>query len=101
MGVIYDRSSEHLGTSDAFIIRMRHRLVHAAKALEEQGNVPDGVDNPEIYRVRAVQVVSPDAAPWLAATRELCQVTPGRNPGGAELGLVADDSVGARPIGGK
>jgi phthalate 4,5-dioxygenase len=33
MGTIYDRSHEHLGTSDRAIIRMRRQLIDAAKAL--------------------------------------------------------------------
>ena len=34
MGTIYDRNHEHLGTSDAMVIRTRRRLVNAAKALD-------------------------------------------------------------------
>ena len=32
MGTIYDRTHEHLGTSDAMVIRTRRRVVNAAKA---------------------------------------------------------------------
>ena len=32
MGTIYDRSREHLGTTDALIIRTRRRMIQAAKA---------------------------------------------------------------------
>jgi phthalate 4,5-dioxygenase len=35
MGTIYDRSQEHLGTTDVSIIRMRTILINAAKALAE------------------------------------------------------------------
>lgn len=94
MGPIYDRSEEHLGTSDAFIIRMRRRLIDAAKALQERGEVPPGVDAPETYRVRGVQVVAPGGVPWLEATRELVRVAPGTNPSGAELGLLRDVPAG-------
>ena len=52
MGPIYDRTQEHLGTSDAMIIRVRRRLIRAARELSEQGVTPPGVDNPEWYRVR-------------------------------------------------
>src|SRR5262249_46551651 len=53
MGPILDRSIEHLGTTDALIIRTRRRLIAAARALEEQGVVPPGVDAPELYRQRS------------------------------------------------
>jgi len=35
MGPIYDRGSEHLGTSDVMVIRVRRRLIQAARALVE------------------------------------------------------------------
>ena len=37
MGTIYDRSHEHLGTSDSMIIRTRRRWIAAAKALRRAG----------------------------------------------------------------
>jgi phthalate 4,5-dioxygenase oxygenase subunit len=59
MGPIYDRTQEHLGTTDAMIIRSRHRLIAAAKALRDHGTVPPGVDNPEGYRIRSGGAVLP------------------------------------------
>ena len=46
MGPIYDRTQEHLGTTDAMVIFMRRRLIDAARALREQGVVPANVDDP-------------------------------------------------------
>jgi phthalate 4,5-dioxygenase oxygenase subunit len=43
MGPIYDRSQEHLGTTDRAIIRMRQQLIKAAQDLE-QGIEPPGLD---------------------------------------------------------
>jgi hypothetical protein len=40
MGTIYDRSHEHLGTSDSMIIRTRRRLIEAAKAFAGAGHCP-------------------------------------------------------------
>ncbi|HTE83709.1 MAG TPA: Rieske 2Fe-2S domain-containing protein, partial [Dehalococcoidia bacterium] len=37
MGTIYDRSQEHLGTSDAMVIQVRRALLAAARALQEDG----------------------------------------------------------------
>jgi hypothetical protein len=43
MGGIYDRSHEHLGTTDRAIIRMRRMLIDAAKNLEH-GIEPPGLE---------------------------------------------------------
>jgi hypothetical protein len=40
MGLIYDRSQEHLGTTDLSIIRMRTILIDAAKAVAAGGDAP-------------------------------------------------------------
>ena len=50
MGAIYDRTQEHLGTSDLMVIRMRRLLLKAAHELREHGTPPPGVDDPEVYR---------------------------------------------------
>jgi phthalate 4,5-dioxygenase len=70
MGAVTDRSVEHLGSSDAMVIRTRRRLLAAARALE-QGVVPPGVDDPEVYRVRSGGVILPDGADWVEATKSL------------------------------
>ena len=36
MGPIYDRTQEHLGTSDAMVIRTRRRVINAARALRDE-----------------------------------------------------------------
>jgi hypothetical protein len=51
MGPVYDRTEEHLGTTDSMIIRTRRMLINAAKALRENGTVPAGVDQPQFYRM--------------------------------------------------
>jgi phthalate 4,5-dioxygenase len=70
MGPIYDRESEHLGTTDALIIRTRRRMIAAAKALDEQGLVPPGVESPELYRQRSGGVILPRDANWWDATED-------------------------------
>src|SRR6185436_2062815 len=57
MGPIYDRTREHLGTTDSLIIRARRRLIDAARAFAQTGNPPPGAENPELFRVRSGQVV--------------------------------------------
>ena len=71
MGTVYDRSHEHLGTSDAMVIRTRRRLINAAKALRENGTLPPAVDSPELYHIRSGGTSLPRSAEWLEATRQL------------------------------
>ncbi len=71
MGPIYDRTREHLGTSDVMVIRVRRRLMEAARALAERGLTPPGVDRPEVYRVRSGGAFLPEGTDWLDGTREL------------------------------
>ncbi len=71
MGAIYTRTKEHLGTTDVLIIRMRKRLIEAAKALRDHGTVPPGVDNPEMYRIRSGEIVIPRNQDWWEYTTNL------------------------------
>jgi hypothetical protein len=71
MGPIYDRTDEHLGTSDAMIIRARRKLINAAKALRDQGAVPVGVDNPELYRMRSGGALLPKGVNGLEVLKEV------------------------------
>jgi phenylpropionate dioxygenase-like ring-hydroxylating dioxygenase large terminal subunit len=71
MGPIYQRDKEHLGTTDQLIIRARRRMIELARNLREKGEVPPGVDNPEVYRVRSGEVILPRSADWFEATKEL------------------------------
>jgi len=69
MGPIMNRSREHLGTTDALIIRTRRRLLACARALEESGVVPPGVDSPQVYHQRSGGIILPRSADWWEATR--------------------------------
>jgi hypothetical protein len=68
---IVRRDIEHLGTTDAMIIRVRRKLLDAAKALRDQGTTPPGVDTPVAYRLRSGWVVMPEGVDWWEASREL------------------------------
>ena len=59
MGGIYDRTREHLATTDAMITRTRRKLIGAAKALRDHGTVPPGVDNPQLYRMYSGGAIVP------------------------------------------
>jgi phthalate 4,5-dioxygenase oxygenase subunit len=71
MGPIYDRTQEHLGSSDAMVIRTRRRVINAARALRDGATVPPGVDDPTVYRYRSGGVILPRDADWLEATKGL------------------------------
>ncbi|HLZ69782.1 MAG TPA: Rieske 2Fe-2S domain-containing protein [Dehalococcoidia bacterium] len=70
MGTIYDRTQEHLGTTDAMVIFVRRQLINAARALREQGSLPENVDDPNLCRVRSASVLLQEGESWVAATEE-------------------------------
>ena len=71
MGPIVDRTKEHLGTTDVMIIQTRLRYLAAVRAMMEDGTVPPGVDQPELYHQHGGQVVLPRNVDWWEATKEL------------------------------
>ena len=68
---LLDRTVEHLGTADVMIIRTRQRLAKAAEALQNEGAVPPGADNPEVFAVRTGSTFLKKGADWLKETEEL------------------------------
>jgi phthalate 4,5-dioxygenase len=73
MGPIYDRTQEHLGTTDAMVILVRRRLINAARALAAQGVLPANVDDPALCRVRPASVLLPEGESWITATEKARQ----------------------------
>ena len=71
MGSIYDRTKEHLGTTDQMIIRTRRRFMAAARALAEDGTPPPGVDTPSVYHQRSGQIALSQDVDWWDATKEI------------------------------
>jgi hypothetical protein len=51
------------------IIRVRRRLIEAARALRDEGVTPPGVDRPDLYNVRPVGMVLSIGTDWAEATR--------------------------------
>ena len=82
MGPIMDRTAEHLGTSDAAIIRVRRKLIAAAKALRDHGTVPPGVDDPTLYTVRSCNVSLPAGSDWEEALGDWLHARTIKYPGG-------------------
>jgi phthalate 4,5-dioxygenase len=71
MGAIVDRHKEHLGTGDRMIIRVRQRLLDAARRLREDEVPPPGVLTPKAYTVRSGGVFLPNGLDWIDETAEL------------------------------
>jgi phthalate 4,5-dioxygenase oxygenase subunit len=80
MGPIFERSGEHLGSSDLGIIATRRRLLNAAKRLREHGEPPTGVLSPSAYRVRSTSVLLPKGADWVDSVKDRVAARPGVNP---------------------
>jgi hypothetical protein len=58
MGPVCDRTKENLVSTDNGIIMARHRMLRAAKAYQDKGTLPPGVD-PEHHKIRSVSIVLP------------------------------------------
>jgi phthalate 4,5-dioxygenase len=67
MGPIYDRTQEHLGTSDAAVIAMRRQLLKVGQQFQ-QGVEPAAASQPNLYRVRSTSFIIPRNQSWVEAT---------------------------------
>jgi len=63
MGPIVDRTQEHLGTSDLAIIRVRQKLLEAARDLQN-GIEPYAAQCPDAYHIRPTSAVLPRDVPF-------------------------------------
>ena len=63
MGGIYDRSQEHLGTTDKAVIRMRSLLLKAAKDLA-QGIEPPALDGIDFTSIRSGEKILSPGEDW-------------------------------------
>src|SRR2546425_2200063 len=75
MGLIYDRTKEHLGTSDMAVLSARRRLIKAAQELE-RGIAPPGLD-PVSHRVRAASLLLPNGIPFQEGAKDAMIAKPG------------------------
>jgi hypothetical protein len=82
MGPIYDRTQEHLGTSDRMVIRTRKRLLDAAKALRDKGEVRPVWTTPRSTRCARAAWCCP-AAPTGSRPRASCRAAWVKHPGSA------------------
>jgi phenylpropionate dioxygenase-like ring-hydroxylating dioxygenase large terminal subunit len=78
MGPTMDRTAEHLGSTDAAIIRARRRLLDAARQLRDTGVAPASVDHAALFRVRSASGLLPKDVSWLDATSAWVEARPDR-----------------------
>lgn len=77
MGPIQDRTRENLVGTDNGIIMTRQRLIKAAKALMEKGELPPG-RTPEAQCVRSAALVLPQDQPFAEAAKDALRAEPGK-----------------------
>ncbi|HVL57299.1 MAG TPA: Rieske 2Fe-2S domain-containing protein [Burkholderiaceae bacterium] len=68
MGPIYDRTQEHLGTSDRAVIFYRRLILRKIREMDEGKPLP-GQDPALSYDQRAVSIAMPSDVPWEQARR--------------------------------
>lgn len=68
MGSIVDRSQEHLGSTDAGIVRVRRSLKRVVTKLDKEGLVPASSVDPSLFKVRSVGMQLPREVNWVDGT---------------------------------
>jgi hypothetical protein len=81
VAAIYDRTKEHLGTSDTGIARTRRVLMDAVRKLQTDGLRPPSADHPDHFMVRAVSLTIPTGGDWMALGGEFMQARLGADFG--------------------
>ena len=78
---IYDRGTEHLCTSDAGIVMARRVLLDSANDYRQHRTRPPGVDDPQVFMVRALSITLPDGTDWSEAGRPFIKASLGSDFG--------------------
>ena len=86
---LYDRTQEHLGSTDAMVIAVRAQLLNAVKHHRDTGELPPNVDDVELDRVRAASVLLPEDADWQALTKVARSADSG-DPPSDDVPLIID-----------
>lgn len=85
---IYDRTQEHLGSSDIMVIAVRRQLLQAALRLQDGGSPPANVNNVGLDRVRSATLRLPINADWKSISEAARNADSG-NPPAADLPLIS------------
>jgi hypothetical protein len=65
MGKIFDRSTEHLGTTDTAVVRMRRLMLQAVRGFIKDGKPPLGLKEKIPYeRLRAEEAIISQDTAW-------------------------------------
>ncbi|MCB2034227.1 MAG: ring-hydroxylating oxygenase subunit alpha, partial [Ottowia sp.] len=75
-----DRSQEHLGSTDAGIVRVRRLLLESAKKLAE-GAEPVSAAKPSSFMMRAISVTIPAGSDWMELGRDYMKAELGKGFG--------------------
>ena len=81
MSPIYDRSLEHLGTSDTGIVRTRRLLFDTGRKLQAESQRPASADDPQQFMVRAVSLTIPAGGDWATRGEEFMRARLGKDFG--------------------
>ena len=84
---LYDRTQEHLGTTDVFVIAVRRQLLNAAKQRRDTGEAPANVADPHLGRVRMGSFLLEAGADWKAEVADRLDPDNGL-PVAADLPLI-------------
>jgi nitrite reductase/ring-hydroxylating ferredoxin subunit len=84
---LYDRTKEHLGSSDAMVVTVRRQLINAATRLRDENKVPENVDKVELDRVRCGTLKLKPGADWKSAAQPLLVVRE-NEPAASDLALI-------------
>lgn len=81
VSAIYDRAKEHLGTTDAGIVRARRLLLESLKKLAAEGQAPSSASEPDKFLWRAISITVPEGANWRSEGQEFMRAEPGKGFG--------------------
>ena len=86
---IYDRTKEHLGSSDLMVSTVRKQLLTALRRAAESGELPANLDDAAQDRVRSATMVLEAGSDWKVATEKARLAEPGV-PLTYEMPLIAN-----------
>jgi hypothetical protein len=86
---LYDRTREHLGSTDAFIVAVRAQLLEAVKRFRDTGRVPANVTDVSWDRVRSASVLLDADVDWRAHSKSARSADSGQPPSD-DLPLIID-----------
>jgi phenylpropionate dioxygenase-like ring-hydroxylating dioxygenase large terminal subunit len=81
VAAIYDRTKEHLCTSDTGVVATRRLLLQLIAGLRDKGVKPPKIHDPDLYMVRAVSVRLPKDVSWLDACSKFMRAELGKGFG--------------------